>query len=94
MPFDGHAGQWEPGKRKPAPPPRWLIYALVTFGAVMGAVLGLQAAIAVGLFCSTVLGWPHALLTVPAPLFQPFAIGGACLGGCVARWLIRGKPAS
>ena len=94
MPFDGHAGRWEPGKRQPGKPqpstrrPRWLPYALVTFGLVMGTVFGLQAAIAVGLFCDMALSWPRALMTVPGPLFQPFAILGACLSGCVAGWMI------
>ena len=89
MPFDGHAGRRGPGKRQPyTRQPPWLPYAVVTFGSVMGTVFGLQAAIAVGLFCDMALSWPRALLTVPGPLFQPFAILGACLGGCVAGWMI------
>ena len=92
MPFDGHTGRWEPERRQsPIRLPRWLPYALVTFGAVMGAVFGLQAAIATGLFCNMVLAWPHALMTVPGHLFQPFAVTGACLGGCVAMRLARPK---
>ncbi len=90
MPFDGHAEFWDPGKRKhPARLPAWLPCALVAFGAVMGAVFGFQIAIAAGLFCSMVLSWPNALTTVPAPLFQPFAILGALLGSCVAVWVAR-----
>jgi hypothetical protein len=92
MPFDGHAGHWEPGRREPRHRlPKWLPYALVTFGAVMGGVFGLQAAIATGLFCNLVLAWPHALMTVPTLLFQPFAIVGGCLGGCVAIRVARHK---
>ena len=91
MPFDGHANRWEPRRRKPTRLPQWLPYALVAFGMLMGAVFGLQLAIAVGLFCSMVLSWPNALTTVPTPLFQPFVIVGACLGGCVAAWATRAK---
>ena len=94
MPFDGHAGQWEPGKREPPTrQPRWLFCSLVVFGAVMGAVFGFQTSVAAGVIYNMVLLRPNALTTVPAPLFQHLTIMiiGACAGACVSVWVIQGE---